>query len=101
MDDERKAAVPGTVGAVVRLSDHEKRILSCMEMGKGYFDSDMVRMGFKRGVKRQTMGKLRRLGFIRLEGLPVAGHEHDWRETGHYYSVYRKIKEHEAWTYTV
>jgi len=101
MENERKAAVPGTVGAVVRFSDHEKRILSSMEMDVPYFGSDFVRMGFKRGVQSRTMNRLRALGFIRKSGLPVKGHEHDWRETGHYYSVYRKVKEHETWTYTI
>ena len=90
-----------TVQPLVRLTDHEKRILNCMKIGEDYFSSHFVRMGIKCGVKRQTMQKLRRLGFIRHFGMPCQGHEHDWRETGHYYSLWRKIKEHEEWTYTI
>ena len=84
-----------------RLSDAEKRILDCMEMGKCYFHWSFVRQGFKRGVQARQMRRLRDLGYINITALPVEGHENDWRETGHYHSVYRKIQDHAAWNYEI
>lgn len=85
----------------IRLTDHEKRILSRMEMGKEYHTSDMVRLGFSRGVQERTMQKLWRLGFFHTTVVYFDGHEHDWDETGQYYILYRKIKDYEVWTYTI
>jgi hypothetical protein len=87
--------------AAVKLSANERRILDCMDIGKPYFHWSFVRAGFKRGVQSRTMEYLRRLGYITITALPVTGHELDWRETGHYHSVFRKVKHYSEWSYEI
>lgn len=83
------------------LSPHEKRILDSMEFHKPYFHNSFTRMGFRQGVQGRTMDYLRREGYISITAIPCEGHENDWRETGHYYPVFHKLKHHEEWSYEI
>lgn len=77
------------------LSPHHIDILLSMDLdGPWMVDSEVARMGgFTRGISRGTVKRLKSLGYIDTLAQPVPGHENDWRETGHYWVLIRKVKE--------
>ena len=78
-----------------KLTNTQKRILDVMIPAFPYVTgASFVSLGFKRGVQDRTMDKLRDAGFITIHALPRDGHEDDWRETHHFYRVYRKVADY-------
>lgn len=77
------------------LTIHEVDVLMSMELnGEWMIDGAVAKAGgFSRGISRGTIQHLKELGFVETAAYPCPGHESDWRETGNYWVMIRKVKE--------
>lgn len=77
------------------LTIHEVDVLMSMELnGPWMIDGAVAKAGgFTRGISRGTIQSLKKAGYIETAAQPVPGHENDWRETGHYWVMIRKVRE--------
>lgn len=85
----------------MKLTDHQRRILEFMELGKWYPCFKFRKPLFPQGVQDRVMDDLKRRGYLELSALPCPGHEDDWRQTGRWWRCYRKLKDPEGWFYEI
>jgi len=95
MNSETAVAPPLAGPPCSALTIHEVDVLMSMELnGPWMIDGAVAKAGgFIRGISRGTIQSLKKSGYIETAAHPVPGHENDWRETGHYWVMIRKVRE--------